>query len=360
MSQPHITILDVAKKAGTSKATASRALSGNGSTSKKTREKVWQAARELGFVYNVAAQQLASGERHGEVALFALHLDLGVVTNKLQLLQRKLYDLGYFAPIYAFSTQVGSRVIDQAELLGNICRLCPRALVLNTNQLNQDACNEVQKYIDRGGCVIAYDGANDFNCDKVLFDRYQNTYVAARHLLDLGHRNIGFYVGGWPVVRNNPRLEGFKAALEEFDAPFGEEWLTFADNIHNRKGDNIGVDLGEFYLQLENRPTAMCIVNDFTASAFINTVREAGLRVPEDVSVVSHDNLPFADSCAPLPLTTMSHPVQHITDAAVELLVDRLENDYSGPPRIRTVHGELITRKSTLPLPIAVHAGERA
>ncbi len=359
MGQPNVTILDVAQKAGTSKATASRALSGNGSTSKKTREKVWQAARELGFVHNVAAQRLASGERHGEVALFALHLDLGIVTNKLQLLQRKLYDLGYFAPIYAFSTQVGSRVIDQAELLSNICRLCPRALVLNCGQLNDEAQDEVRRYIDKGGCVIAYDGPNDFDCDKVFFDRYQNTYAATRHLLDQGHSDIGFYVGGWPVARNNSRLEGFKAALKEFDAPFSEEWLTFADNLHTYTGDHIGTDLGRFYLQLKNRPTAMCIVNDFTASAFINTVREAGLRVPEDVSVVSHDNLPFANSCAPIPLTTMSHPVQQITDAAVELLVDRLENDYSGPPRTRTVHGELIIRKSTLPVNIAVHAGER-
>jgi DNA-binding LacI/PurR family transcriptional regulator len=61
-----------------------------------------------------------------------------------------------------------------------------------------------------------------------------------------------------------------------------------------------------------------------------------------------------------LPLTTMSHPVQQITDAAVELLVDRLENDYSGPPRTRTVHGELIIRKSTLPLDAAIQAGKRA
>jgi DNA-binding LacI/PurR family transcriptional regulator len=287
---------------------------------------------------------LATGGTNKSIALFSLYLDLGVMTRKLQLLQRNLHDRGYNAPIHAFGTDVGSKDVNQAALLRNLRSLRPRAIVLSTMKLNDEAVDEVRQYIKKGGHVVAYDVPVDLECDKVLFDRNQNTYTAARHLLDLGHREIGFYVGSWPVAGNNPRLAGLKTALSEFNAPLLEEWLDFANNIEWHPDEDLGVQLAKFYLSLKKRPTAMCIVNDMMAAAFINTVRAHGLQVPEDVSVIGHDDFPFIKTFG---LTTVSHPVRTIANEVVQLLMNRLEDSYAGSPITQTVHGELCLRQST-------------
>lgn len=341
-----ITLQDIADKMQLSLCTVSQALSGKGRVSAKTRERVCRVAQEMGFEPNAAAQRLANGGTNKNIALFSLYLDLGVVTRKLQLLQRNLHERGYDAPIHAFGTDVGSKDINQAELLRNLRSLRPRAIVLYTMKLNDEAVDEVRQYIKKGGHVVAYDVPVDLECDKVLFDRSQNTYVAARHLLDIGHRKIGFYVGSWPVAGNSPRLAGLKTALSEFNAPLLKEWFEFADSIKWRPDNDLGVQLAQFYLSRKNRPSAMCIVNDMIAASFVNTVRAHGLRVPEDVSVIGHDDLPFIRTFG---LTTVSHPVRIITDDVIELLTDRLEGGYDGKPQTKTVHGELKLRHSTMP-----------
>jgi len=344
-----ITLQDIADQMQLSLCTVSQALSGKGRVSIKTRERVCRVAKELGFEPNAAAQRLAHGQGDKSIALFALYLDLGVVTRKLQLLQRDLHERGYDAPIHAFGTNVGSKEVNQAELLRKLRSLRPRAIVLYTMKLNDAAVDEVRQYIRHGGHVVAYDVPLDLDCDKVLFDRSQNTYTAMRHLLDLGHQEIGFYVGSWPVAGNNPRLAGLKTALAEFNVPLSQKWLDFADDADNfayRTNEDLGIQLAEYYLSLKKRPSAMCIVNDMIAASFVNIVRAHGLRVPEDVSVIGHDDLPFIRTFG---LSTVSHPVREISSGVIEMLMDRLEKGYSGTARTRTVHGELCSRHSTAP-----------
>lgn len=350
-----ITLQHIADKMQLSLCTVSQALSGKGRVSAKTRERVCRVAQELGFEPNAMAQRLAHGGEDKSVALFALYLDLGVVTRKLQLLQRALHERGYNAPIHAFGDHVGSINVNQAELLRDLRRLRPKAIILNVDKLNDAAVGEMRQYIKKGGHVVTYDVPVDLACDKVLFDRSQNTYTAMRHLLDLGHREIGFYVGSWPVAGKNPRLAGLKNALAEFNAPLLQDWLDFSEDANNfeyQQDKDLGTQLAEYYLSLKRRPSAMCLVDDVMALSFINTVCAHGLRVPEDVSVIGHDDLPLIRTFG---LTTVSHPVKAIADGVIGLLMDRLEDGYDGPPRTCTVHGELRVRHST-----ALHRSLRA
>jgi len=94
------------------------------------------------------------------------------------------------------------------------------------------------------------------------------------------------------------------------------------------------------------RPTAMCIVNDVTASAFVNEILRAGLGVPHDLSVVSHDDSPAALH-AMVPLTSVSHPLDEIANQTVEFLLSRLNQTFDGPPRRVVITGALVTRQST-------------
>jgi DNA-binding LacI/PurR family transcriptional regulator len=100
-------------------------------------------------------------------------------------------------------------------------------------------------------------------------------------------------------------------------------------------------------MALEQRPSAMCIVNDHAASAFVNEVQRSGLTVPRDLSIVSHDDSPVARYSV-VPLTTVSHPVEAIARNVVNLLCSRLEGLYDGVPRRVIIKGQLMVRDSAV------------
>ena len=124
-----------------------------------------------------------------------------------------------------------------------------------------------------------------------------------------------------------------------------DEW--FFRNSNYERG---GAEMAARFLRMEERPTALCIVNDYAALAFTVEIMAAGLRVPEDVSLVSHDNQPIA-RYSPVPLTSMTHPADRIADAVVELLLERLEGRVpaGAPPRTVKLGGELVERASVSP-----------
>ena len=117
---------------------------------------------------------------------------------------------------------------------------------------------------------------------------------------------------------------------------------------HNLENERSGADLAVQILALSQRPTGICIVNDSAAQACVAELMRAGLSVPGDISVVSHDDLPIA-SYGAVPLTAVSHPIEEMACAVVEMLCERIEGRFDGPPRRRVLRGELRVRGSTSP-----------
>lgn len=343
-----ITLDDVARAAGVSRTTASESLNGKGRVAAATREAVRAAAERLGFQADPLARRLASGRCDSLIGLFALHLDLDVVSRKIQALQRLLSEQGYIAPIYAYGISVDEEVVDHELLLRNLRRQRPRAIVCSTWGLHDKTLNELRYFQEEGGTLVCYDAPIDLACDAVLFDREHNTYLAARHLLELGHRRLGFYGNSrrpLPGKRRYPdRFVGFKKALREFGLEVTPEWMFTGDDC-----EAAGARLAEQYLSLPEQPTGMCIVNDHIAAAFITQMYRHGLRVPEDVSVVGHDNTPVACFGSIVPITTVSQPVETIAENVVRLLSTRMADTAPCAPRTVHVQGELILRESTAP-----------
>lgn len=338
-----VTLQDVARATGISLATASLAINGKGRVSPETREAVRRAARELGFRADPAARRLATGRQSDTIALFSLFLDLGVFTLKLQRLQAILIENGYTAPMYAYGEMVQDVHPDHVALLENLRRQRPLAIACNINGLGTLAIAEIERYMDEGGYVVCFDGEPIFDCDTVTFDRADNTYQAAQHLIELGHRDIGFF-----NAHQRRRLSGFTRALQDGGIEVREEWL-FGGSHRQSVYEESGALLAEQFLRLRHRPTGICIVNDPAAVAFIAQVQQHGVRVPEDVSVVGHDGLSIGKWASAVPLTTVSQPIDLIAQSVANLLLDRLRHNYEGPARQIVVRGELIRRKSTAP-----------
>jgi DNA-binding LacI/PurR family transcriptional regulator len=335
-----ITIEDVARAASVGKTTVSFVFNNKGNISEKTRLAVLRAADELGFEPNPHARLLVNGRCDSTIGLFSMDFDLSVGARKIKNIQRALVREGLHVPVYLGSYGTES---DKVALLKLLRQQKPRAIVCNTLDLPQVALDELHRFQDEGGLSVCYDFPIDMECDQVIFDRQDNTYQATRHLLELGHRNIGLCLIG-PRI-GGPRFEGFKQALDEFGAPLKYEWLS---SLHGREEfEDYGIKLSSWFLGLAERPTAMCIVNDDVAQTFISHLQYAGVQVPRDLSVVGHDDSPSA-RYGIVQLTSVSHPVNEIVDNVVSLLHNRLDG-YDGQARRILLRGQLVERHSTAP-----------
>lgn len=349
------TIHDVARVLGIHKSTVSLALSGKGNVSTATRQRIAAVARDLGYEPNPVAQRLASGHRNALVCLFTGVLDTGLATQKLRLIQKELSATGLEVPIYSCYETVGDLATAQRSQIRQLIRQRPRAIICATQMVAPTVLDELAAYQRAGGVVVSYDTPTDRPWDQVIFDREDNAYRAARYLLERGHRRIGITMShlssplsGTEADPQMWRLRGFRRALGEFSVPVREEWF-FRHNTYEMGG----AEMAERFMSMTDRPTALCIVNDYAAMGFMVAVMRAGVRVPDDVSLVSHDNQPVTAFC-PVPLTSVSQPTTVIGHAVVDALTARVrEADESAgvitaplSPRTVVVQGELIERAS--------------
>ncbi len=336
-----VTLEMVAKSVGITKTAASYALSGKNEVSEATRARVLQAARELGYRPNPHAQRLSSGLCKGMVGIYSSLLDLGVATLFVSELHNHLQNQGCEAPIYTYGHYRGVEG-DYRQLLNALCRQRPEGIICNGATQNGKPLETdiLEEYQSIGGTVVCvHSSLPGLECDHVIFDRDENTYQAAKVLLEAGHRDIGFCTYG---VRNDdePRRSGFLRALAEYNITPQDQWFFEAE-----ERETGGVLLAEQFLGLEKRPTGLCIVNDTQAATFVHQLSRAGMSVPDDVSVVSLDGLPAAEYGL-VRLTSVSHPFREMAATATEWMKERLHKTYTGEPRKIAYAGEVIERES--------------
>lgn len=334
-----VTLEMVAKSVGITKTAASYALSGKNEVSEATRAKVLQAARELGYRPNPHAQRLSSGLCKGMVGIYSSKLDLGVATLFVSELHSHLQKQGCEAPVYTYGHYRGVEG-DYRQLLNSLCRQRPEGIICNGFSLPGDVIDILEEYQRIGGTLVCvHSSLPGLECDQVIFDREENTYQAAKILLEAGHREIGFCTYG---VRNTqePRRSGFLRALAEYNVAPQDEWFFEAE-----ERETGGVLLSEQFLKMKKRPTGLCIVNDTQAATFVHQLCRAGLKVPEDVSVVSLDGLPAAEYGL-VRLTSVSHPFREMAATAAVWMNERLHKIYTGAPRRTSYAGEVVMRES--------------
>jgi LacI family purine nucleotide synthesis repressor len=183
----------------------------------------------------------------------------------------------------------------------------------------------------------------------VRFDRLHNSFSVTNHLIEFGHRSLGVFLGfkGEPDVNDHPRIRGVLKACEEGrggGAPLQIRWF----DLPFFPGPEAGVAVAEEFLSIApaDRPTGMVLLNDRTAMAFIARVQASGVRVPEDVSVVGHDDDEMS-AFFPVPLTTISHPHRALAEATAEMMHRCSVGQQGEQERLIEVRGELRLRAST-------------
>jgi len=332
------TIYDVAKRAGVSPSTVSRAFNKSPSIKKETVERVMLAASELGYDPNPLASALASS-RTFMVGLIISDIQNPFAATLARGVQDRLERERYITII----VNTDGEPTKELEVLRAIQRRGVDGFII-TPPARLDA-SEYYHYIGdlaRKGLPIVTVGnwLKKGAVDSVTSRAQDGAMAGIDHLVALGHRAIGFIGGHYTRGIATGRWLGYQEALIQHNLELRPEWMIEADV--SVQGGEEGM---ERLLSLPNRPTAVLTVNDLMALGAINICRSHGLEVPDHLSVVGFDDIPYAALAAP-PLTTVAQPSYELGTRAAELLLRRMD-DANAPVHNVVLDCRLVVRQTT-------------
>jgi LacI family transcriptional regulator len=328
------TIYDVAQRAGVSLATVSRVMNKNTNVGDKTRQKVLAAMAELDYRPNTFAQSLASNSSNS-VGVLVSQLDGPYYGPMMAEIESSLRAANKHV-IIAVGHSDAAQEKDSVEfLLGRGCD----ALILDVEAVSDQYLIELSQGATPIVLINRYIDAISDRC--IYLNNELGGYLATRHVLDLGHRQIAYVSGPKRKHDANERLEGHKKALAEFGLKF--EPALCVEGDYKEDG---GVLAMQQLLQSGLQFSAVVCANDQMVSGAISVCLEQGIRVPEDLSFVGYDNIPFARYISPK-LTTVNNPIHEMGKmAALWLLRHIYKNDQIAVANIFTP--ELVERESAI------------
>lgn len=329
----NITILDVARESGVSYATVSRVLSGFTFVKEATRTRVIEAADRLGYVANVQARTLAGG-RSQVIGVLVPGLDNSYIGEIMRGIDDELARVNYNLMLYTTHRHHGH----EASSVSTIANGLTEGLILVVPLIPTAYLAALRS---RGFPHVLIDQAEPTGASSVVDSTsWQGAYDATRYLIELGHRRIGFIGGLKELSSAIERLNGYKAALADHQIPYDAALVTEGD-FWQASGHLSAQKL------LPAQPTAIFAANDLMALGAMEALRDAGLRIPEDISLVGFDDIPQVSITHPK-LTTVRQPLEHMGRMAVKLLLEQIENP-ENPARRMTLDTQLVVRDSCQP-----------
>lgn len=330
-----VTILDVARESGVSYSTVSRVLNDFDFVKGSTRQKVLEAAERLGYVANIQARSLAGGKTQ-IIGLLVPGLDNGYITEIVSGIDQELAHSDYDMMLYTTHRFQGKESLYVKTIANGLAD--GLILIVPYNSRSYLEGLPVQDF----PYVLVDQIDNTFNSTTVDATNWQGAYDATKYLIELGHRRIGFITGVPQLNSARERLDGYRAALRHYSIAFDEALVVEGDYM--TRGGYTGT---QQLLGLRQRPTAIFASNDLSAFGVLDAIHAAGLRIPEDISVVGFDDIPLASLAFPK-LTTVRQPLVQIGRVAVRLLLERLDNPDIEARRV-TLATELVVRDSCAP-----------
>lgn len=325
------TIYDVSQLAGVSLATVSRVMNKNTNVSAKTREKVLAAMAELGYRPNTFAQSLASNCSNS-VGVLVSQLDGPYYGPMMAEIESSLRAYNKHV-IIAVGHSDAAQEIDSVEFL--LDRGCD-ALILDVEAVSDDYLIKLQQGNTPIVLINRYIAQISDCC--IYLDNELGGYLATRYLVEQGHRQIAYISGPRKKHDAIERLEGHKRALAEVQVAFNSK-LCFEGDYKETGGVQ-----GMEYLLSQSVPfTAVVCANDQMVSGAISVCLERGMEIPQQLSFVGYDNIPFARYISPK-LTTVNNPIHEMGKTAALWL---LKNLYKHDIEVNNVFmPELVVRES--------------
>lgn len=324
-----VSIYDVARKSGLSVVTVSRVINQSTSVRANNREKVLRAMEELDYHPNASARSLARGKT-GVIGLTLTNLHDSFFDAVVKEINDRLAEQGYFLAL-SFSTRFQDsfhRSLFQQDRVDGVILLSPV-------QENEYVLELEKRKIP---FIMIDNQQSHSTVTSIIVDNFKGGYEATKHLLDLGHTEIAHISGSAPFLSSKERERGYLFALEEAGLlPYCIERGTFAISS--------GYEIAKGWIDTGRIPPAIFAADDNIALGVMDALKNEGIRIPRDVSIVGFDDTHMASEFRPR-LTTVRQPAEKIGREAVRQLLAAIDDTSTNKVTLK-LDAELVIREST-------------
>jgi DNA-binding LacI/PurR family transcriptional regulator len=327
---------DVARRAGVSHQTVSRVLNDHPNVRPETRERVLQAIEELAYRRNSSARALVT-RRTNTLGVVAFDTTLYGPASTLFGIEQAAREAGYFISIVSLKTITAKSVSEALDYLAE--QSVDGVIVIAPQRTAAEALAALPAAVP----VVAVEGGRAPDRPVVCVDQRAGATAATQHLLDLGHRTVWHIAGPMDWLEAEARRDAWRDTLAAAGAP-QPDVLSHGD-WSPLSGYEAGRRIVERRAAGEDI-TAVFVANDQMALGALRALREAGIDVPRDVSIVGFDDIPEAEFFSP-PLTTVRQDFAALGRNSIGVMLDQIEDGASHPPPRVVVPASLIVRSST-------------
>lgn len=330
------TIRDVAQQAGVGLGTVSRVINGSHSVSEATRQRVLDVIKHLNYVPNPTARRLSLG-RTLTIGVIVPFFTRPAEVERLRGIEHTLLDSGYDLILYNVETPEQRdqyfRDIPRRERVDGV-------LIVSLTPRDGD----VKPFKKANVPIVLVDAhhASLARLNQVITDDIAGGHAATQHLIELGHRRIAYLSDcldePFNFTSSRDRLTGYQQGLQAAGIPFRPDY-----HVQGEHGRVEARRLAAQLLARPDRPTAIFAASDTQALGVLEAARDAGLRVPEDLSVIGYDDIEIAEY---LGLTTMSQKLYQSGQRGVEMLLTALRDPETAPVT-EVLPAELTVRGTT-------------
>lgn len=335
-----ITIDDVAKLAGVSRATAGRVVGNYGSVSEKSRERVWDAVRQLDYQPNLIARGLRS-QTTKTIAVIVGSIRNTYSTTLVYAVEKEAQKKGYNVLICTTHEDIEKELKHLKDLNS---RKVDGVILMSAYRADANMDKKYKEfYISKLPIVFVDRNIPGINRDVIQSENFDASYKATKYLMDMGHRKIGIIAtSNFSTVQE--RIKGYKAAFANAGIEYDESLIASVDELSDKMSRKV---CHEF---LEEHPdiTALYILNNSLCSGVLLDLKERQMKIPQDISLLVWDDEEYNEL---LDITTIEQPITEIGKQATRRLFELIgEPEETTDFECKKLDPELIIRKScTLP-----------
>lgn len=333
-----VTIYDIAHKLEISSATVSRGLQDHPAISKNTKKKIIEAAKALGYRHNNFASSLRK-QKTNTIGVIVHELNSNFITSVLAGIEKITNDAGYDLIIAHSSESFKKESANATNLFHKRVDGLIASLAFDTTGLDH-----YKQFQEKGIPIIFFDRVEE-NADitKVFIDNYRCGYRATQHLIEQGCERIVLVTASLNRNVYAQRHKGYKDALHDNGIAYNLDYVLIKD-----LSEQCGVEAAMQILAMDPRPDGAFITNDFSAAVCMQTLKQHGMRIPEDIAIVGFNNDAIGKIVEPQ-LTTIDYPGSEMGEIVARNLIDHLQgvSDLKHTNTI-VVRSDLVIRKSSL------------
>ena len=337
-SMKKVSIKDIAKAAGVSHSTVSRALCDSHLVNVDTKARIKDLACEMGYSPDARARSLVTGRSY-TVGVVVTTIADPFVAEVLQGVESTAHDHGYTV-ILSSSNSEPEREIAAVEMLRAKRVEC---VIVTSSRIGALYLEHLERI---GGPVVLINNHNEQSGTytyTVTVDNRHGSFLATSHLIQRGHHRITYIAGPADHSSDKERHAGYQQALRKWGIPHDPTLIVPGDGLPAG-----GMRAVKTLLKMSEPPSAVFCYNDMTAIGVLQAAREANIAVPGDLAVIGFDDIPFASYVSPS-LTTINQPKREMGRLAVEMALSLAEADDGADLELSdiVVKGELVVREST-------------